>query len=73
MQRTSGRTHRPLLNNGDPRQILADLIDTRYPIYAGADIIFDCDKSSKEATRDAVLELLSRSFDEDGQLIKTGT
>ena len=73
LHRTSGRTHRPLLNSGDPRQILADLIETRYPIYAGADIVFDCDESSKEATRDAVLELLAKSFDDDGQLIKIGT
>ncbi|MCC9624531.1 shikimate kinase [Thalassospira sp. MA62] len=73
MARTSGRTHRPLLNSGDPRQILAELIEARYPVYAGADIIFDCDESSKEETRDAVLELLARSFDENGQLIKTGT
>ncbi|WP_052065522.1 shikimate kinase [Thalassospira australica] len=73
LQRTSGRTHRPLLNKGDPKQVLAELIDARYPVYAGADIIFDCDESSKEDTRDAVLELLANSFDDDGQLIKTGT
>lgn len=36
--RTSGRTHRPLLNKGDPRQILARLIDERYPVYAKADV-----------------------------------
>ncbi|KZB56860.1 shikimate kinase [Thalassospira lucentensis] len=70
LQRTSGRTHRPLLNNGDPRQILADLIEARYPVYAGADIIFDCDESSKEETRDGVLALLARSFDKDGNIIR---
>ncbi len=36
--RTRGRTHRPLLNNGDPRQVLSRLIDERYPVYAEADI-----------------------------------
>ena len=69
LQRTSGRTHRPLLNNGDPRQILGDLIKARYPVYTGADIIFDCDESSKEETCDGVLTLLARSFDEDGNII----
>ena len=36
--RTAGRTHRPLLNRGNPREILGQLIDTRYPVYAEADI-----------------------------------
>lgn len=34
--RTAGRTHRPLLNRGDPREILAGLIAERYPVYAEA-------------------------------------
>lgn len=36
--RTSGRTHRPLLNTGDPRAVLAKLMDERYPIYAQAPV-----------------------------------
>ncbi len=38
VSRTAGRNHRPLLNNGDPRTILGQLIDERYPIYGQADI-----------------------------------
>ena len=38
VNRTAGRTHRPLLNKGDPRATLAGLIETRYPIYAEADV-----------------------------------
>jgi shikimate kinase len=38
VHRTAGRTHRPLLNRGDPRAILAGLIETRYPVYAEADV-----------------------------------
>lgn len=41
LQRTSGRTHRPLLNRGDPRETLARLIEVRYPVYAEADITID--------------------------------
>ena len=41
LQRTSGRTHRPLLNRGNPRAILARLIETRYPVYAEADLTID--------------------------------
>lgn len=36
VQRTSGRSHRPLLNRGNPREILAGLIEARYPVYAEA-------------------------------------
>src|SRR5262249_26794842 len=39
--RTKGRSHRPLLNNGDPRAVLAKLIEVRYPVYAEADITVD--------------------------------
>jgi shikimate kinase len=38
VSRTAGRSHRPLLNAGDPRAILAGLIETRYPVYALADV-----------------------------------
>lgn len=41
LQRTSGRTHRPLLNRGNPRAILGRLIETRYPVYAEADLTID--------------------------------
>lgn len=40
-QRTKGRSHRPLLNGSDPRDVLARLIETRYPVYAQADIIVE--------------------------------
>lgn len=38
VNRTAGRTHRPLLNAGNPREILSNLIDVRYPVYAEADV-----------------------------------
>src|SRR5271170_6342405 len=41
LERTSRRHHRPLLNGGDPRTVLSGLIETRYPVYAEADIIVD--------------------------------
>lgn len=36
--RTAGRTHRPLLNDGNPEEILAGLIEARYPVYGLADV-----------------------------------
>ena len=38
VSRTAGRTHRPLLNAGNPREILSSLIEVRYPVYALADV-----------------------------------
>lgn len=38
VQRTAGRTHRPLLNRGNAREILGELIEQRYPVYALADV-----------------------------------
>ncbi|HUS54357.1 MAG TPA: shikimate kinase [Thermohalobaculum sp.] len=38
VQRTSGRSHRPLLNRGNPREVLAGLIAKRYPVYGLADV-----------------------------------
>lgn len=38
VQRTAKRKTRPLLNAGDPRKILSDLMETRYPVYALAPI-----------------------------------
>lgn len=39
--RTAGRTHRPLLNNGNPVEILERLSALRNPFYALADIIIN--------------------------------
>ena len=41
LKRTARRNNRPLLKNGDPRQILAALMAERYPVYAEADIVID--------------------------------
>jgi len=38
VERTSRTSHRPLLQTGDPREILSRLMKERYPIYKTADI-----------------------------------
>ena len=53
------RDHRPLLNRGDPREVLDRLMQERYPVYAQADLIVDSREESAEATADAVVEALS--------------
>jgi len=58
VRRVSGRDHRPLLNDGDPAEILQRLIDQRYPIYAEADVIVDCGDESPDVTTAQVMDAL---------------
>ncbi len=50
VSRVCRRSNRPLLKRGDPRAILAELIEQRHPIYAQADIVVDSGDGSPEAT-----------------------
>lgn len=58
--RTARRDNRPLLKGGNPRAILADLMERRYPIYALADLVIDSRDSSADETVDDVLAALHR-------------
>jgi shikimate kinase/3-dehydroquinate synthase len=60
VRRTSGRTHRPLLANGDPEAILRNLMAARHPVYAEADIVVQCGEDSPETTTARVMETLHR-------------
>jgi shikimate kinase len=59
VERVSRRNHRPLLQQGEPREILARLIDTRYPIYAEADITVETGDAPTSATVERVIECLA--------------
>jgi shikimate kinase len=56
--RTKGRTHRPLLNQGDPAETLSRLMDQRYPVYALADITVETGNNPPDVTCEAVLKAL---------------
>ncbi|NNE85297.1 MAG: shikimate kinase [Alphaproteobacteria bacterium] len=58
VRRTSRREDRPLLKNGDPRKILTNLMNLRYPIYAQADITVDSLDGPAEETLQQVLDAL---------------
>lgn len=58
VKRTAGREHRPLLNAGNPREILGRLMEVRYPIYAEADVIVDSQDHPAEKTVEEVLHAL---------------
>jgi len=57
-QRVLRRNNRPLLKEGNPREILARLIDQRYPVYALADITVDTVDGPPEATMERVMGAL---------------
>jgi len=50
VSRVLRRSNRPLLKLGDPRAILAELIERRHPVYAEADVAVDSGEGSPEAT-----------------------
>lgn len=58
VRRTAGRSHRPLLNQGDPRQILGDLMTRRYPVYAEAHVVVQVSDESPDNTCRRVLNAL---------------
>lgn len=58
LDRVSKRGHRPLLEKGDKRAILARLMDERYPVYAEADGIIDSGVGSHDKVVDLLLKQL---------------
>ncbi len=58
LKRTARRDNRPLLKKGNPREILAQLIEERYPVYAQADITVDSLDGPPEATLERILGAL---------------
>jgi shikimate kinase len=57
--RVSRRNNRPLLQRSDPRSVLAELIERRYPVYAEADIVIDSSDGSAEQTTTRVIAALA--------------
>lgn len=66
-RRTSRRTVRPLLLKGDAREILADLMALRYPVYAEADLTIETDDSPHAAVVERILQALTDNDDLTGQ------
>ncbi len=59
VERCSRKRNRPLLEGGDPRAILARLIDERYPIYAEADIVVDTVAGPHEEVVERIVDALA--------------
>jgi shikimate kinase len=58
--RVRKRAHRPLLRQGDPKDILARLMSQRYPVYAEADLVVESTAQPADITTEQVLEALRR-------------
>lgn len=61
--RVSKRPGRPLLQTPDPRGTLQGLIDTRYPVYALADITVASRDVPHDVVVNDILSAISRHFD----------
>jgi shikimate kinase/3-dehydroquinate synthase len=58
LERVARRGNRPLLKQGDPKEILERLIAVRYPVYAEADIAVDTHDAPADQTTLEVLNAL---------------
>ena len=67
VSRTAGRTHRPILNAGDPREILSGLIQQRYPVYSLADISVE---SRENQTHEEMADRIVSALDAHGGVIE---
>jgi shikimate kinase len=59
-ERVRKRGHRPLLRQGNPRDVLARLMAERYPVYAEADLIIESTAQPADVTTEQVIESLGR-------------
>jgi shikimate kinase len=59
-ERVKRRGHRPLLRQGEPQEVLARLMQQRYPVYAEADITVESTAQPAERTTEQVIEALQR-------------
>lgn len=67
VKRTSRRNHRPLLRQGNPREILGNLIDKRYPVYGEADMVIDSADGPVETTVQRALDAVADFLAEQGE------
>ena len=60
LERVRKRSDRPLLNTSDPEGVMRRLMETRYPVYAQADIVVDSRNASHRTVVCDVVRSLSR-------------
>ncbi len=63
LKRVGRRNDRPLLQGVDPRQKLTELIETRYPVYAEADLTVESADGPPDITVQRVLRAIEDELD----------
>lgn len=66
LKRTARRDNRPLLKTGDPREILSNLMEIRYPVYAEADLTVDCVDGPPDITLERIITALEGYIEAGG-------
>jgi shikimate kinase len=64
IRRVGRKSDRPLLRAGDPAQVLRDLAEVRYPVYALADITVDSVDTAHSSTVHAILQAMRQRLAE---------
>jgi len=70
IQRTKGRKTRPLLNVKNPKEVLAELMHLRYPVYQEADITIITNSNKKDITCNKVVKALEKYYSKHKKLHK---
>ncbi|WP_417320811.1 shikimate kinase [Emcibacter sp.] len=65
VERTSRRDTRPLLQKGNPKQILRELAEKRYPVYAQADINVESGAGAHEEVVNNIIRKLNHYLAEE--------
>jgi len=68
-ERVKDKSGRPLLNGDNPKGILADLLQERYPLYGTAEIVVD---SAAGAPHEVVVNAIVEALKKTGHLKATG-
>lgn len=63
VRRCGKRSGRPLLNKGDPEEILRSLMEIRYPVYAQADVVVHSRDEPHEVAVNEIINLLKERGD----------
>jgi shikimate kinase len=62
VRRVAKRSNRPLLKTGDPEQVMRNLMEVRYPVYAEADITVESRDVPHEVIVGEILERLAEAL-----------
>ena len=68
VKRTSGRKNRPLLNTENPKEILSELMDLRYPIYQKANITVTTDTNKKNITCKKIISAIKQYYEQKSNI-----